>query len=65
MKFPIKNFFSKCDQIRSHLRIWSHLQTKSSMENFIFSAVHYLQNISQNLLLICFHLKQVYCFQLG
>ena len=39
MKFFIKDFFSKCDQIRSFLRIWSHLLTKSLMENFIFCAV--------------------------
>ena len=32
MKFPIKNNFSKCDQIRSLLK-------KSLMENFIFCAV--------------------------
>ena len=25
-----------CDQIRSFLRIWSHLLRKSLMENFIF-----------------------------
>ena len=25
MKFSIKDFFSKCDQIPSFLRIWSHL----------------------------------------
>ena len=36
MKFSIKDFFSKCDQIRSFLRIWSHLLKKSLMENFIF-----------------------------
>ena len=36
MKFSIKEFFSKCDQIRSFLRIWSHLLEKSLMENFIF-----------------------------
>ena len=41
MKFSIKNFFSKYDQmlqIWSHLnlRIWSHLLKKSVMENFIF-----------------------------
>ena len=35
-KFSIKNFFSKCDQMRSFLRIRSHLLKKSSMENFIF-----------------------------
>ena len=39
MKFFIKDFFSKCDQIRSFLQIWSHLLKKSSMENFIFYVV--------------------------
>ena len=39
MKFSSKDFFSKCDQIRSFLRIWSHLQKKSLMENFIFCAI--------------------------
>ena len=38
MKFSIKDFFSKCDQIRRKLRIWSHLLKKSLMENFIFCA---------------------------
>ena len=32
----IKDFFSKCDQIRRKLRIWSHLLKKSLLENFIF-----------------------------
>ena len=36
MKFSIKDFFSKCDQIGSFLRIWSHLLKKSLKENFIF-----------------------------
>ena len=31
-----KDFFSKRDQIRRKLRIWSHLLKKSLMENFIF-----------------------------
>ena len=39
MKSPIKDFFSKCDQIRRKLRIWSHLLKKSLMEDFIFCAV--------------------------
>ena len=39
IKFSIKDFFSKCDQIGSFLRIWSHLPKKSLMENFIFCAV--------------------------
>ena len=34
MKFSITGFFSKCDQIRSFLRVWSHLLKKSLMENF-------------------------------
>ena len=39
MKFSMKNFFSKCDQIGSFLQIWSHLLKKSLMENFISYAV--------------------------
>ena len=39
MKFPIKDFFSKCDQIRRKLRIWSHLLKKSLIENFIFCVI--------------------------
>ena len=39
MKLSIKDFFSKCDQIRRKLRIWSHLLEKFLMENFIFWAV--------------------------
>ena len=39
MKFSVKDFFSKCDQIRRELRIWSHLLKKSLMGNFIFCAV--------------------------
>ena len=39
MKFLIKHFFSKCDQIHGKLRIWSHLLKKSLMENFSFCAV--------------------------
>ena len=39
MKFSIKDFFSKCDQIHRTLQIWSHLLKKSLMESFIFFAV--------------------------
>ena len=39
LKFSIKDFFSKCDQIRSFLQIWPHLLKKSLIENFIFCAV--------------------------
>ena len=39
MKFSIQDFFSKCDQTHSFLRIWSHLLKKSLVENFIFCVV--------------------------
>ena len=32
MMFSIKDLFSKCDQNRSFLRIWSHLLKKSLTE---------------------------------
>ena len=48
MKFSMKDFFSKCDQIRRKLRIWSHLLKKSLKENFIFCAVNIqTQNMSK------------------
>ena len=39
INFSIKDFFSKCDQIRSFLQIWSHLLKKPLMENSSFCAV--------------------------
>ena len=39
VKFSIKNFFIKCDDIRRKLRIWPHLMKKYLMENFIFCTV--------------------------
>ena len=42
MEFCIKGFFSKYDQIRSFMRIWSHLLKKSLMKTFIFCAVPFL-----------------------
>ena len=39
MKVSNKDFFSKCDQIRRKLRVWSHFLEKSLVENFIFCAV--------------------------
>ena len=42
MMFSIKDFFSKCDQIRrklgKKLQIWSHLLKKSLIDNFAFCA---------------------------
>ena len=53
MKFSIKDFFGKCDQIRNFLRIWSDLLKKSLMENFLFCAVvlrpEYLKTVSLKL----------------
>ena len=40
MNFSIKDFFSKCEQIRMKLRILSHLMKKSLKENFIFCALN-------------------------
>ena len=39
MEFSIKDIFSKRDQIRSFLWLWSYLLKKSLMENSIFCAV--------------------------
>ena len=36
MKFSIKNFFGKCDQIRRKQWIWLRLLKKLLIENFIF-----------------------------
>ena len=48
MKFSIKDFFSKCDQIRSFLRIWLHLLKESLIENFIFC-------VAEMVILLDFH----------
>ena len=34
MKYPIKDFISKCDQIPRKLQAWSHLQKQSFIKNF-------------------------------
>ena len=44
IKFYIKDFFSKRDQIHWKLRIWSYLLKKSLMWNFIFCAVQSRKN---------------------
>ena len=56
VKFSIKGFFSKCDQIRSLLRIWSHLLKKSLMENFIFCAM----KVSQDPLVVNYFRKKIH-----
>ena len=64
IKFPIKDFFSKCDQIRRSLWIWSHLLKKSLMENFIFCIVFSyapctILRKSCNLKLICANVNEL------
>ena len=39
MKFSIKDFFGKYQEICTFLWIWLHLTKKSLMENFIFCAM--------------------------
>ena len=39
MQFSIKDFSSKCNQIRRNMGIWSYLLEKFLIENFIFCAV--------------------------
>ena len=40
MKFSIKKFSSRCDQIHKNLQIWSHLLEKILVENFISCEVN-------------------------
>ena len=39
MKFSIKNFFSKCDQIRRKLRIWSQ-EILNGKRHFLYNQKH-------------------------
>ena len=52
--FFIKDFFSKCDQIRSFLRTWSCLLKKSLMENFCAVLLNQNSDIKVFLLLESF-----------
>ena len=48
MKFSIKDFFSKYDQVRWKPRIWLHLLKKSLTKNFIFCVVRCLTSYHWN-----------------
>ena len=50
----LKGFFSKCDKIRSFLRIWSHLLKKSFIENFIFCPVYNWKRKQKRATSLCF-----------
>ena len=58
MKFSIKDFFSKCHQTCSLLRIWSHLLKKTLMENFVFYAALF-GNAYSGVLHTIFNLKNL------
>ena len=47
MEFSVKDSFSKCDQIRRKLRIWSHLLKKSGKLHFSCSGEKLLTLLSQ------------------
>ena len=61
MKFFIKNLFSKCDQIRQKLRIWSHLLKKSLIENLFFCTVDILQLEMMQIFFFRTKRHQYYC----
>ena len=68
-RFPIKNFFSKCDQIRSFWRIWLHLLKKPLIENFVFCTVntvpvHNLTTIRSIHPEIFYCLGPIFCYEL-
>ena len=65
IKFSMKDFFNKCDQIRRKLRICSHLKKKYSMENFIFCAVQNAYMRRLNGYLPRHHFNALSTFNLG
>ena len=62
MKFSVKDFFSKCDQIHGKLRIWSHLLKKSLMEIFIFCAVTKNKFSLKDFFCVCDHIWKLLVF---
>ena len=58
IKFSIKDFFSKCEQICNFRRIWSHLLKEYFTENFIFLCS--VLREENNLLLFFTHLHTPY-----
>ena len=61
-KHSMKDFFNKCDEIRSFLRTWSHSLKKSLIENFNFCAVLKLLTPIRNCLYSIFHIVSL-CMQ--
>ena len=65
MKFSIKDFFSKCDQICSFLPIWSHLLKKSLMENFILCTVSHKADVFEVFGQSSFYLQYTWEYRKG
>ena len=63
MKFSIKDFFSKCYQMRNFLRIWSHLLKKSLIEILIFCEL--IMSTTMLFYLYCQLLTLLQCLQAG
>ena len=63
MKLSIKDFFSKCDQMRNFLRIWSHLLKKSLIEILIFCEL--IMSTTMLFYLYCELLTLLQCLQAG
>ena len=65
LKFFIKDFFSKCDQIHRRLRIWSHVLKKFLMKNSI--SVQCIQCVfpSSAMNFATFHIKHVWLLHLS
>ena len=59
INFSIKNSFSKCDQIRRKLRIWSHLLKKSLIESLIFYCSDLFKHYKSSLFLVKVNVLQV------
>ena len=64
MKFFIKDFFSKCEQIRRKRRIWSHLLKKSLMKNFVVCAVLVMNYFYLFLCIKCYKFLNFYAINL-
>ena len=68
MKYSIKNFLSKCDQIRSFLRIWSRLLKESQWQTSFF-IVHFGKHLIHAVPLTCVSVtcevfqKNIYSFK--
>ena len=58
MNSPIKDFFSKCNQISRKLRVRSHLLKKPFMENFIFCTVLPCVLLFLSFFCVCYNISQ-------